>query len=211
MIDNIEVFTQNSICVTAGGRRIYIDPYGVTEKTGDADIVFLTHDHYDHFSPEDIEKIRKDGTKFVFPVKMGKKLDKAIGAGGTLAVEPGKSYELDGISFETVAAYNILKPFHPKFDGWVGYILDIDGCRIYIAGDTDATSEAKTVKCDIALVPIGGTYTMDAKAAAELINKISPEYAVPTHYGSIVGSPSDGKAFEEKVKAPVKVVHKLSF
>ena len=105
--------------------------------------------------------------------------------------------------------YNILKPFHPKAAGWVGYILKINGKRIYIAGDTDATKEAKEVICDIALVPIGGTYTMDAKKAAELVNEINPEVVIPTHYGSIVGKLSDAKVFAANVKDTIKVVEKI--
>jgi L-ascorbate metabolism protein UlaG (beta-lactamase superfamily) len=109
--------------------------------------------------------------------------------GRILTVKPGVYREVEDLEFETVPAYNLLKPFHPKGAEWVGYILRIDGKRIYIAGDTDETKEAKAVKCDIALVPIGGTYTMDAKKAAELVNTIRPEVAIPTHYGSIVGKP----------------------
>ena len=112
---------------------------------------------------------------------------------------------MDGLEFDAIPAYNSLKPFHPRSAGWVGYILHIDGKRIYIAGDTDATKEAKDVKCDIALVPIGGTYTMDAKKAAELINVIRPDVAIPTHYGSIVGSEEDAKVFAANVKDPIKV------
>ncbi len=104
-----------------------------------------------------------------------------------------------------------MKPFHPRTAQWVGYILRIDGKRIYIAGDTDATKEAKAVKCDIALVPVGGTYTMDARKAAELVNLIRPEVAIPVHYGSIVGKTSDGEAFAELVEPPVKVELKIKF
>ena len=122
-----------------------------------------------------------------------------------VAVKPGSHYEVDGLEMDTVASYNLLRPFHPKSAGWVGYILLVEGKRIYIAGDTDATKEAKAVKCDVAMVPIGGTYTMKAKSAAELINEIRPEIAIPVHYGSIVGSPEDGKMFADLVKPPVKV------
>ena len=128
-----------------------------------------------------------------------------------VTVEPGVRREAEGLALETVPAYNMLKPFHPKSAGWVGYILQVDGKRIYIAGDTDATREAKAVRCDVALVPIGGTYTMDAGKAAELVNAIRPEVAIPIHYGSIVGKPSDGEAFAGYVKAPIRVELKLSF
>ena len=126
-----------------------------------------------------------------------------------VTVKPGVYREIDGLELETVPAYNILKPFHPKNAEWVGYILWIEGKRIYIAGDTDATKEAKAVKCDIALVPVGGTYTMDAMKAAELVNILRPSVAIPVHYGSVVGSPKDGEVFAEYVKDPIKVELKI--
>jgi L-ascorbate metabolism protein UlaG (beta-lactamase superfamily) len=128
-----------------------------------------------------------------------------------VTVKPGVYCEAAGLELETIPAYNILKLFHPKNAGWVGYILRIDGKRIYISGDTDDTKECKAVMCDIALIPIGGTYTMDARKAAELINTIRPEVAIPTHYGSIVGKPSDGETFAKYVKPPIKVEFKIPF
>ena len=118
---------------------------------------------------------------------------------------PGSSYEIGDLKFETVASYNKLKPFHPKHAGWVGYILQIDGQRIYIAGDTDATKEAKQVICDVALVPVGGTYTMDAGQAAELVNTIRPKTAIPTHYGSVVGKQEDAQIFADHVDGAITV------
>ena len=167
---------------------------------------------YDHFSPEDIEKVAKSDSILVVPEKMQVKAQEVAGVVGRIeTVKPGVYREMNGLEFETVPAYNILKAFHPKSAGWVGYILRIDGKRIYIAGDTDATKEAKEVKCDIALVPIGGTYTMDAKKAAELVNTLRPNVAIPTHYGSIVGKPSDGETFAQYVKDPIKVEFKIAF
>ncbi len=126
-----------------------------------------------------------------------------------VTVKQGAFYEVDGIEFDTVAAYNTLKPFHMKGAGWVGYILRLDRKTIYIAGDTDVTKEAKAVKCDIALVPIGGTYTMNAKQAAGLINEIRPDVAIPVHYGSVVGGKRDEETFIENVKEPTKVEVKI--
>jgi len=212
MTENIEVFTQNSIRIRSGVGVVYIDPFQMKEEPKDADFVLITHDHYDHFSPEDIGKVVKADTVLVVPEKMESKAKEVSGAVGKIVtVNPGESCEIGGFSFETVPAYNTLKPFHPKSAGWVGYILRINGKRIYISGDTDATNEAKAVKCDIALVPIGGTYTMDAKKAAELINAIRPEVAIPVHYGNIVGKPGDGEVFAENVMAPVKVEFKIAF
>jgi L-ascorbate metabolism protein UlaG (beta-lactamase superfamily) len=212
MIDRIEVFTQNSIRIKSDSLTIYVDPFQMKEEPHDADFVLITHQHYDHFSPDDIRKVVKDSTILVAPQSM-------IDDAGELAPEvkeivavtPDDSKDISGLSLETVPAYNTLKPFHPKRAEWVGYILKLEGKRIYIAGDTGLTKEAKKVTCDIAMIPIGGTYTMDTKRAAELINTIKPEVAIPTHYGTVVGKPSDAKTFTDLVKPPVKVVEKIVF
>ena len=209
MTENIEVFTQNSIRIKTASGVVYIDPFKMNIEPHDADYILITHDHYDHFSPEDIAKVKKEGTVLVVPEKMLAKAEKQSGISEIETVTPGIYKELGNLEIETVPAYNILKPFHPKASGWVGYIVKTDDKRIYIAGDTDATKEAKEVKCDIALVPIGGTYTMDAKKAAEFINEIRPDIAIPVHYGSVVGSPGDGEVFAEHVKNTIKVEFKI--
>ena len=209
MIDKIDVFKQNSIRLKSDVGTIYIDPFKIDDETHDADFILITHDHYDHFSSEDIAKVKKDTTVLVVPEKMEAKAVKESGIKEIETVKPGTYHEIGNLELETIPMYNILKPFHPKAAGWVGYILKINGKRIYIAGDTDATKEAKEVICDIALVPIGGTYTMDAKKAAELVNEINPEVAIPTHYGSIVGKLSDAKVFAANVKDTIKVVEKI--
>lgn len=210
MIDNIEVFTQNSIRIRNRKGTIYIDPFQMNETPNDADYLFITHEHYDHYSPDDIKKVIGDNTVLVIPESMQDKITDISGQMRRIVtVKPGMFYEVDGLEFDTVAAFNTLKSYHPKSAEWVGYILRLDDKRIYIAGDTDATKEATAVKCDIALVPIGGTFTMNAKQAAGLINDIRPEFAIPTHYGSAVGSPEDAEIFKENVKEPVKVEIKL--
>ena len=212
MTNNIEVFTQNSIRITTkSGKKIYIDPLHIKEESHDADYIFITHDHYDHFSLEDINKVLQMETIFVVPEKLDYKLRKNTYAGRNFVVAPSMHYENEDFTFDTVPAYNIMKPFHPKSSGWVGYNLNIDGVAIYVAGDTDATNEAKSVKCDVALVPIGGTYTMDATAAAKLVNEIKPKVAIPVHYGSIVGKPSDGDSFASLVNDEIKVEFKIQF
>ena len=169
MTDIIEVFTQSSIRIKGRTENIYVDPFKLNIKPHDADYILITHDHYDHFSPEDIEKAAGAGTVLILPERMK---DKAAELSGivdkVITVKPGQSYEVGTLMFRTVPAYNKIKPFHPKSAGWVGYVLNVDDETIYIAGDTDDTKEAEGVKCDIALVPIGGTYTMDARKAAEL-------------------------------------------
>ena len=212
MTENIEVFTQSSIKITDGENHIYIDPLGIKEEFCDADYILITHEHYDHFSPEDIKKVACENTVLIVPEKMKAKALKEINFINKIeSISPNHNKKINNLYIETIPAYNIIKPFHLKIFGWVGYILEIGGKRIYIAGDTDKTKEAEAVHCDIAMVPIGGTYTMNAKKAAELINIIQPEVAIPTHYGSIVGNKNDGELFKENVKAPVKVELKLRF
>ncbi|SEQ32892.1 L-ascorbate metabolism protein UlaG, beta-lactamase superfamily [Lachnospiraceae bacterium NE2001] len=207
----ITVNAQNSVRIDAGEKIIYVDPFQIEKKTSDADYIFITHDHYDHFSIDDIFKIVKADTIFVVPQSMEKKVGKKLSTDKVYPVEPGKTYEVEGIAFETVAMYNKLKPFHLKNAGWCGYILDIAGKRVYIAGDIDEIDEAKNAKCDVAMIPIGGFYTMDYKDAAQLINAMKPEVAIPTHYGTAVGKPSDGEDFAELVDDSIQVELKLTF
>ncbi|MCR5418243.1 MAG: MBL fold metallo-hydrolase [Lachnospiraceae bacterium] len=212
MTENITVFAHNSIKIEGEAGAVYIDPFQMKEAPKDADFILITHDHYDHFSPEDIEKVAGEKTMLVVPEKMRAKADEVAGmVSRIVTVQPGERTKADGLKIETVPAYNTIKPFHPKSAGWVGYILEAGGERIYIAGDTDATKEAKDVKCDVILVPIGGTFTMDAKKAAAYVNELSPKVAIPVHYGSIVGDPSDGEVFASLVKEPVKVEFKIRF
>ncbi len=204
--EKIQVFIQNSIRIEDSGRVIYIDPFRMTEEPHDATFVLITHEHYDHFSPEDIAKVATKDTVLVVPEKMESKAEQVSDLVSCITtVRPGVCCEIDGLEMEMVPSYNVLKPFHPKSAGWVGYILVLGDERIYIAGDTDVTKEAKAVQCDIALVPAGGTYTMDAKQAADLVNQIKPKVAIPVHYGSVVGKVSDGETFAANVKEPVKV------
>lgn len=116
-----------------------------------------------------------------------------------MVVEPNEKASIGKVSFETVPAYNVTKPFHPKENHWVGYILECEGQRIYVAGDTDHLSELESISCDVALVPVGGTYTMTAEEAAELMNQMNPKKAIPTHYGLIVGKKEDGIRFQNLV------------
>ncbi len=212
MIENIEVFSNNSIRISDDGKTIYCDPYDIKSAYNDADYILITHDHYDHFSPEDIKKAACERSILVVPEKMERKAEKVKGVVSKIVtVKPGEARDIDGLALETVPAYNIMKPFHTKGAGWVGYIITAGGKRIYIAGDTDATKEAQEVKCDIALVPAGGTYTMDARKAAELVNTISPDTAIPVHYGSVAGKPGDGEVFAANVKDTIKVELKLHF
>ena len=209
-ISSITVNAHSSIRIDSG-KIIYFDPFEIDGNVGDADYIFITHDHYDHYSPEDVKKVLKSDTVLVVPQPMRKKVDKNTPVENIIEVAQGQTYETADFTFETVPAYNVLKPFHSKNAGWVGYILTIDGKRVYVAGDMDVTKEAEQVKCDIALIPIGGFYTMNPKDAAGLINTIKPEYAIPTHYGKLVGKPEDGETFRNLVDDDIKVELKLVF
>ena len=205
MLENIEVLCHSCIKFNKG-EVIYFDPFKIEKNYNDADAIFITHDHYDHYSEEDIDKVVKEGTIIVAPEDLlTKLLKKGFERDNMVLVTPNQKYTVKGIEFQTIPAYNVNKQFHPKANEWVGYVLKIEGVTYYIAGDTDITEENKKVKCDIAFVPVGGTFTMDYKEAAELINEIKPKIAVPTHYGSIVGEKSDGVSFSKLVSPEIEV------
>ena len=204
MLENIEVLYHSSIRINKE-KIIYIDPFKINKNYNDADIIFITHDHYDHYSEEDIDKVINENTTIIIPDELlTKLLRKGINKNAIITVEPNKNYMEQGIKFETISAYNTNKTFHPKENGWVGYIIIINGIRYYIAGDTDITEENKQVKCDVAFVPVGGTYTMDFKEAASLINEIKPKIAIPIHYGSIVGTEQDAIDFIRLLHPEIK-------
>ncbi len=186
----------------SGKKIIYIDPYDIDE-TEKADYILITHSHYDHFSPEDVKKIRQESTVIISRSDVANKLE-----GDVKVVSQGDVLDLDDIKLTAVAAYNVDKEFHKRAFG-VGFIVEIDGKRIYHAGDTDYIREMENKKefgnIDVALLPIGGTYTMDAEQAAKAANTIKPKIAVPMHYGEIVGSKKDANKFKELVDKDIKV------
>lgn len=206
MKSNISINVHSSIRIENDG-IIYVDPFKITDVRNDADIVLVTHEHHDHFSPEDISKVVKEDTLFVCPKGMENNFaELGIEEERVTAMSPGTAIELEGAIIEALPAYNVDKAFHPKENDWLGYIITLDGERIYIAGDTDMTQDNKAVSCDIAMVPIGGTYTMDASEAAALIGNIKPKVAIPTHYNDIVGTKDDEKVFTDKVGSDTRVV-----
>jgi len=182
-----------------GEQVIYIDPWKV--KDGEkADLILITHSPYDHCSTEDVAKIRKEGTEIVTVADCGSKF-----SGAVCVVAPGDKMTVQGIPVEVVPAYNIGKSFHPKANGWVGFVVTVEGTRIYHAGDTDRIPEMDHVEADIALLPIGGTYTMTASEAAEAAITIGPKTAIPMHWGDIVGSKRDAKRFRERCAGKMEV------
>lgn len=199
----ITINVQSSIRV-GGSKTVYFDPFRIDHETHDADIIFVTHEHFDHFSPEDIVKVAKADTVFVAPESMRKAV-----SGASLGIEKfvfvkaedadTASGNIDGIEYGWVRSYNVGKPFHAKESNWVGYIVNIDGVKYFVTGDTDANEDNLKVKCDVLLVPCGGKYTFDAGEAAEFAAKLAPKKAIPTHYGNVVGSANDGDSFAKKL------------
>ena len=195
MLENIQVLTHSSIKISKN-KTIYVDPFNIEKNYNDADIIFITHSHYDHYSEKDIEKVISKNSFFVVPEDVKDELlQKGISNDKIISIKPNQTGEILGINFEAIPAYNVNKKFHPKGNNWVGYIIVIDGVRYYIAGDTDINEDNLKVKCDIAFVPVGGTYTMDYKEAVQFVNQIKPKIAVPIHYGSIVGTLNDAERF----------------
>jgi L-ascorbate metabolism protein UlaG (beta-lactamase superfamily) len=201
MLEHFTWFRQSAYQWKDDGPVVYIDPWGVTTEDP-ADLIFITHAHDDHFQPEEIERLRTDRTRIVAPADIAKEL-----SGEVTAVSPGDSLDVSGVKVQAVPAYNVAEErleMHPKANGWVGYILTLGSVTYYHAGDTDHAPELSDVRADVAFLPIGGTYTMEAVEAAGLAKAISPKLAVPMHYGFVVGSPSDAELFAKEAD-PVPV------
>lgn len=188
-----------SFKIKTNGKTIYMDPYEIND-TEKADIVLITHPHYDHLSISDLQKIVTPNTIILGTIDCTSKLAGKVNSKYEI-ISPEMKKKLNGIDIEIVAAYNTDKRFHPKENGWVGYIITIDGVRIYHAGDTDIIPEMSNIKTDIAMLPIGGTYTMDAKDAAKSCEIIKPKIAIPMHYNKIVGSIESGHEFKRLAKS----------
>ena len=200
----LTVNCQSSIKITEE-KVFYFDPLKVNEMY-DADYIFITHTHWDHFSKEDIVKIKKEDTKIIGPKDIK---EEAITLGllekNIYIVEPYQELSFESVKIKTVLAYNKEKPFHPKENNWVGYVITINNTIYYITGDTDALKENESIDCDVLFVPIGGTYTMNKKEAAEFTNKLNPKTVIPIHYGLVVGTKEDINWFKLNVNNQIKV------
>lgn len=183
-----------------GAKTVYIDPYQI-ESTQPADVILITHEHFDHCSPDDIAKIAGDDTVFVTEKDAAAKL-----SGDVRVVQPGDRVSVAGMTIEAVPAYNLDKDFHPRENGWLGFVIDIDGVRVYHAGDTDFIPEMRSLEVDIALLPVSGTYVMTADQAVSAADAIRPELAVPMHFGAIVGDDSDADTFKAALSGKVDVL-----
>lgn len=205
-IEGVKVNCHSSIKIQKD-KTIYVDPFRIKEVPHDADYIFITHSHYDHFDTKDILRVAKIDTVFI-AVQETKSSFQLLGVpeDQIITVEPNEKYDVKGIKFKTVPAYNENKKYHPKENKWVGYIIELDGLKYYIAGDTDDINEIQDVKCDIAFLPIGGEFTMNAKEAADLANKIDSKVIVPIHYGELVGTEEDLKEFLKLTDKDVEVL-----
>jgi L-ascorbate metabolism protein UlaG (beta-lactamase superfamily) len=188
-----------------GEKVVYIDPWKLAAGAELADLILVTHEHHDHFSPDDILKISKADTVIVAPQSVATKLGSK-----TVVAKPGDKLTAAGVALEVVPAYNPNKKFHPKSAGHVGYILTLNGKRIYHSGDTDLIPEMANIHVDIALLPVSGTYVMTAVEAAEAANSISPALAIPMHYGDpdVVGTRADAEEFKRLAKVPVEILER---
>jgi L-ascorbate metabolism protein UlaG (beta-lactamase superfamily) len=186
-----------SVRISGSAATVYIDPWKVSEK-GHADLILLTHDHYDHYSEPDIRTLMTPSTRVVAPMSTPLVTDR---------IAAGKSISIGDVTVRAVPAYNIQKAFHPKANGWVGYVVTMDGITVYHPGDTDRIPEMKGLSVDVALIPVGGTYTMDAREAGDVLKDIKAAHAIPIHYGDIVGSRRDAETFAGMCACDVHVLN----
>ena len=184
-----------SFKLVRGGATVYFDPWRLTGEPHDADVILISHPHFDHLDPADVAKIAKPETVIVTVADCVATLQEAKVPGTIQQVKPGDKLDLKRIKIEAVPAYNTNKGFHPKEKQWVGFIVEVEGTRIYHAGDTDFIPEMSTFKVDVALLPVSGVYVMTAQEAAEAVKVMQPKVSVPMHYGSIIGTVEDAKRF----------------
>jgi len=196
-VDHIHWLGHASFRIEDGRTQIYIDPWKLGAGAPPADVVLITHSHYDHYSAEDIARIEGPQTVFVAPADVAGKL----GGKKVITAAPGGKYTAGSLGVEAVAAYNSGKDFHPKQNGWVGYVITLtNGQRIYHTGDTDAIPEMEHVRADVALMPCGGTYTMTATEVAAAANRFKPAVLIPMHWGDIVGAKGDAETVAKQFK-----------
>lgn len=200
MVENIEWLGHATFRIT-GEKKIYIDPWKIREKD-EADIIIISHSHYDHLSVPDVEKIQVDKSVIITTADSASKL-----SGDIKILTPGENVDVNGVIIEAVCSYNVDKDFHPKSNNWLGFIVNINKKRIYYAGDTDYIPEMMDLgDIDIALLPVGGTYTMTSEEAARAANAFKPGLAIPYHWGDIVGSREDAERFKELFKGETEIL-----
>jgi len=181
-------------------KTIYLDPYRILSGPK-ADLILITHEHFDHCSPDDVAKIQHPGTVIVTEKDSAKRL-----TGHLRVIKPGESLVVDEVKIEAVPSYNTDKEFHPRKRGWLGFIMEIEGVRVFHAGDTDFIPEMSEFNVDIALLPVSGTYVMTADQAVKAALAINPKLAIPMHYGAIVGSDQDAINFKKALEGKIEVL-----
>ena len=190
-----------SFRLSAGGDIVYIDPWKLADSPADATVVFVSHGHFDHCSPDDVAKVHAAGTVVLGPSDAVEQFPDGR------VLSPGRQITVGEVAIEAVPAYNLNKQFHPKANGWLGAIFAMGGARVYYAGDTDLIPEMNGLSSiDVALLPVGGTYTMDPPEAAAACEAIGPKSAVPYHWGDIVGSADDAEKFARQAPCPVHLL-----
>jgi len=205
IIKNIQFLGHASLKIKLADKTIFVDPWKIKEEKDKADIILVTHPHYDHYSEIDIKKIAKETTILL----SCKEVVSQTSVKNRRVLLPFEETKIDDITIQGFPAYNINKPFHPKSNNWLGFIIRHKDISIYIAGDSDVTEEAKQLKVNIMILPVGGTYTMTDKEAAELVNLTKPDIAIPIHYGDIISSKQSAQNFAKLVKSHTKVVISL--
>jgi L-ascorbate metabolism protein UlaG (beta-lactamase superfamily) len=213
LLDSIEWLGHAAFRIAVGRSLVYIDPYRIAEDAPQADLILITHGHYDHFSPQDVERLSKRDTWLVGPAAVAERV-----SGQVHRIGPGEGIDdelVRGVAVRAVSAYNTSKrdkdgkPFHPRDAGWVGYELNVRGERLYHSGDTDVIPEMDSVTgVDVALLPVSGVYVMTAQEAAEAARRIQPRVAVPMHWGSHIGTEHDARMFADNAPVEVRIMEK---
>ncbi|MDP4291533.1 MAG: MBL fold metallo-hydrolase [Bacteroidota bacterium] len=195
IVENIHWYGQSAVRIPFNGKFIYIDPYMITERD-QAEVILITHPHFDHFSVEEINKIANHNTHIYAPKECCEKL-KSQGYKNCIEVVPGQHFNFEGIGIETVPAYNTVKNNHSKDKKWVGYVLTLGSVKIYHPGDTNRIPEMKSIHCDLAFMPLGQTYTMqNVQEAVDAIRDVKAKVAIPIHYGIYEGAEDNAKQFK---------------
>ena len=213
LIDSLEWLGHSGFRIRVGRAVVYLDPYRVPDGAPPADLILVTHGHYDHFSPQDIERLSARTTWLIGPAAVAERV-----GGQVHSIAPGEVLEdelVRGVHVRAIAAYNTSKrdadgnPFHPRDAGWLGYELNVRGERLYHSGDTDVIPEMDSVTgVDVALLPVSGVYVMTAQEAAEAARRIQPRVAVPMHWGEQLGTERDARTFAERAGVEVRILPK---